>query len=116
MVAKKHEWVEGFPGEITVSDRKGTILALNRMAVDSFREQGGKKLVGSNLFDCHPEPAISKLKRLMRTKQVNVYTVRKGRTTKLVVQAPWFSGKRYGGFVEIDLKLPGKIPLIVRKP
>jgi len=116
MVAKKHEWVEGFPGEITVCDRKGTILALNKMAVNSFRNLGGKKLVGSNLFDCHPEPARTKLKRLMRSRRVNVYTVRKGRFTKLVMQAPWLRGRRYSGFVEIDLRLTAKIPLIVHRP
>jgi PAS domain S-box-containing protein len=113
---KRREWVEEFPGAITVCDLAGTILELNRSAVESVRTQGGKKLIGSNLMDCHPEPARSKLKRLMKNRQTNVYTVTKGRTRKIVLQVPWYRKKKYRGFVEISLKITGKIPHVVRKP
>jgi PAS domain S-box-containing protein len=113
---KRREWVEEFPGAITVCDLAGTILELNRSAVESVRTQGGKKLIGSNLMDCHPEPARSKLKRLMKNRQTNVYTVTKGRTRKIVLQVPWYRRKKYRGFVEISLKITGKISHVVRKP
>jgi len=113
---KRHEWVEEFPGAITVCDSRGMILELNRSAVDSLRDQGGKKLIGSNLMDCHPEPARTKLKRLMKNRQTNVYTVTKGRTRKIVLQVPWYQRKKYRGFVEVSLKISGKIPNVVRKP
>ena len=108
--------MEEFPGAITVCDSVGTILELNRSAVESFRTQGGKKLIGSSLMDCHPEPARSKLKRLMKDRQTNVYTVTKGRTRKIVLQVPWYRRKEYRGFVEVSLKISGKIPNVVRKP
>jgi transcriptional regulator with PAS, ATPase and Fis domain len=108
--------VEEFPGEITVCDSAGTILEMNKSSVELFRTQGGLKLIGSNLMDCHPEPSRSKLKRLMRKHQTNVYTVTKGRARKIVLQTPWYQKKKYRGFVEISLAISGKIPNVVRKP
>src|SRR5208337_3067103 len=104
------------PGSIMVCDSAGIILELNKKAVESHRADGGKKLIGSNLMDCHPEPARSKLKRLMKKCQTNVYTVTKGRTRKIILQVPWYRGRKYRGFVEVSLKINGKIPNVVRKP
>jgi hypothetical protein len=52
----------------------------------------------------------------MKNRQTNVYTVTKGRTRKIVLQVPWYRGKKYRGFVEVTLKISGKIPNVVRKP
>jgi len=112
---KKHGWVEEYPGSITVCDLAGKILELNKMSAVSLRAEGGKKLVGSNLLDCHPEPALRKLKHLMKHEQTNVYTVTKGRIRKIVLQTPWYKRGRYRGFVEISLPISGRIPNIVRK-
>jgi transcriptional regulator with PAS, ATPase and Fis domain len=114
-MSKKHEWVEEFPGAITVCNSTGIILELNRAAAKSLRSQGGMKLVGSNLMDCHPEPALSKLKRLMRYRQTNVYTVTKGRRRKVVLHSPWYRKGKYRGFVEVSFPIRGKIPNVVRK-
>ncbi len=104
-----------FPGAITVCDSAGTILELNNRAVESFHAQGGKELIGSNLMDCHPEPALTKLKRLMKKRQTDVYTVTKGRTRKIVLHVPWYRKKKYQGFVEASLPITRKIPNINRK-
>ena len=97
-------------------DSAGIILALNKKATESLRAEGGKKLIGSNLLDCHPAVALRKLKRLMRNRSTNVYTVKKGRTRKIVLQTPWYKKGKYRGFVEVSLPISGKIPNIVRKP
>ena len=112
---KKRDWVEEYPGGITVCDSAGIILELNKKAVESLRSQGGKKLIGSNLLDCHPEPALRKLKRMMRYHQTNVYTVEKGRIRKIVLQTPWYMKGRYRGFVEVSLAIRGKIPNVIRR-
>ena len=112
---KKHGWVEGFPGPITVCNSRGIILEMNEKAIESFRAEGGKKLIGSNLMDCHPEPALSKLKRMMRKRQSNVYTVTKGRTRKIVLETPWYEKNEYRGFVEIELPLTSRIHNLIRK-
>jgi len=113
---QKHEWVEEYPGGITVCDSTGVILELNNSAAETLRAQGGKKLIGSNLMDCHPEPARSKLKRMMRYRQTNVYTIKKGRTRKIILQTPWYRKGKYRGFVEVSLPISGKIPNVVRRP
>jgi hypothetical protein len=113
---KKHDWVEEFPAAIEVCDSAGIVLELNKKAVESLRPQGGKKLLGTNLFDCHPEAARRKLNRLMKNHRTNVYTVTKGRSRKIVLQAPWYKRGKYRGFVEVIMKIPPKIPHINRKP
>jgi len=111
-----HSWVKEFPGEITVCDSAGIILEMNDRALEAFRDQGGEKLIGTNLMDCHPEPARTKLKELMEKRQANVYTVEKGGIRKLVHQSPWYKDGKYAGFLELELELPRQIPHIIRDP
>jgi hypothetical protein len=112
---KKHQWVEEFPAAITVCNSAGIVLELNNSAIESFRDQGGKKLLGSNLIDCHPEAARRKLKRLMKNRETNVYVVRRGRSRKIVLQVPWYLRGRYRGFVELSMGIGARIPQINRK-
>ena len=112
----KHEWVEEYPGAITVCDTDGIVLELNLRSAEVFQPEGGMKLIGSNLMDCHPAGALRKLKPMMKNRETNVYTVRKGRTRKIVLQTPWYRKGKYRGFVEISLPITGKIPDIVREP
>ena len=112
----KHEWVEEYPGAITVSDAKGIVLELNRHSAENLKPEGGMKLIGSNMMGCHPARALRKLKHIMKNRETNVYTVRKGRVRKIVLQTPWYKKGKYRGFVEISLPITGKIPDIVRKP
>ena len=96
-------WVKEFPGSVTVCDFKGIILEMNDRAVRSFKDQGGEKLIGTNLLDCHPEDARSKLKMLMDTQQVNVYTTEKEGVRKFIYQSPWYRNGEYSGFVEVSM-------------
>jgi transcriptional regulator with PAS, ATPase and Fis domain len=112
---ENHSWVQAFAGSITVCDPEGIILEMNDKAIETFKEQGGKKLIGTNLLDCHPEPARTKLKRLMEAKKANVYTVEKNGKKKLIYQTPWYQDEQYGGFVELILEIPEKMPHFVRK-
>jgi transcriptional regulator with PAS, ATPase and Fis domain len=111
-----HSWVKEFPGTITVCDSAGIILEMNAKAVKNFRQEGGRKLIGTNLFDCHPETARTKLKRLMKKQQINVYTTEKKGVRKLVCQAPWYKAGKYRGFVELSVVIQGEIPNLVRDP
>ena len=47
----EHLWVKNFPGAITVCDTEGIILEMNQAAGEVFRQDGGEKLVGTNLFE-----------------------------------------------------------------
>lgn len=110
-----HEWVKGFPGEVTVCDRDGIIIELNERAVQSFARDGGDRLIGQNVLDCHPEPARTKLRELMTERKANVYTIEKNGIKKLIYQTPWYADGEYAGFVEISLEIPFDMPHFVRQ-
>ncbi len=109
-----HSWVQEFPGSIIVCDPDGIILEMNDLAVQAYRDQGGIGLIGTNMLDCHPEPARTKTERLLETRQANVYTIEKAGVKKLIYQAPWSRDGRYAGFVELSLEIPAQMPHFVR--
>ncbi len=111
---RMNDWVKEYPCAVTVCDRGGTILELNDRAAKAFADRGGRQLVGGSLFDCHPEPARTKLRELLEKGLTNVYTVEQGGIRKLVYQAPWRRDGEYCGLVELVLELPGTLPHFVR--
>jgi transcriptional regulator with PAS, ATPase and Fis domain len=109
-----HAWVDEFPAAITVSDEKGTILEMNARAVKTFEKDGGKTLIGTNVLDCHPEPARSKLGAIMADRKTNAYTIEKAGLKKFVYQAPWYRDGQFAGVVEISVEVPFDLPHFVR--
>jgi transcriptional regulator with PAS, ATPase and Fis domain len=109
-----HSWVQEFGAAVTVCDAEGIVLEMNDRSARMFEEQGGVALLGSNLLDCHPEPARTKLVRLMAQRQASTYTTEKNGRRKLIHQAPWYRGGEYAGFVEIVLALPDALPHFIR--
>jgi transcriptional regulator with PAS, ATPase and Fis domain len=109
-----NEWIKEFPAAITVCDSEGKITEMNDKSRVAFEKDGGEKLIGQNLFDCHPEPAKSKLKTLLKSKKENVYTTEKDGKKKLILHSPWFEQGIYRGFVELSLEIPFEIPNFVR--
>lgn len=107
---KDQAWVEEFAGAVTVCDTHGLILAMNAKARETFADYGGGALVGTNVLDCHPEPARTKLAAMMDERRTNVYTIQKKGKRKLIYQAPWFEGGVYAGFVELSLEMPSDLP------
>ncbi len=109
-----HQWLREFPGSVTVCDPDGIILEMNDKSVKTFQTDGGEKLIGTNLLNCHPASARAKLQRLMDTQTANVYTIEKNGVKKLVYQTPWYQDGRYAGFVELVLEIPDQMPHFVR--
>jgi transcriptional regulator with PAS, ATPase and Fis domain len=107
-------WIQEFPGAVTVCDRDGKILAMNDKSIRTFQDSGGAALIGSNLFDCHPEPSRTRLKELLDAGRTNVYTIEKKGIKKLIYQSPWYVKGTYRGFVELSLEIPAKMPHFVR--
>jgi transcriptional regulator with PAS, ATPase and Fis domain len=106
----EHEWIREFPGAVTVCDTEGRILEMNERSVESFADDGGAALVGTNVLDCHPEPSRSKLKAMMDGRRANVYTIQKKGKKKLIYQTPWTRDGVYAGFVELSLEIPWDMP------
>jgi len=111
---KRHAWVQEFAGAVTVADQKGKIIEMNAQAIRTFEKDGGEKLIGRNVLDCHPEPAQVKLRHLMNTHEANVYTIEKAGIKKLVYQAPWYQKGKVAGVVELAVEIPFELPHFIR--
>jgi hypothetical protein len=112
----EHSWVQGFGGAITICDPDGIILEMNDKSVRGYQDQGGAALIGTNMLDCHPEPARTKTRELLDSRRTNVYTIEKRGQKKLIYQAPWCQDGQYRGFIELALEIPGEMPHFVREP
>jgi len=110
----RHAWIQEFPAAITVCDADGIILEMNAASIRSNAEDGGAKLIGTNLLACHPEPSLTKLKAFMAKREPNVYTIDKRGVKKIVHQTPWHLNGAYAGFMEVVLEIPFEVPHFVR--
>jgi hypothetical protein len=104
------QWVREFPAAITVCNTKGVVLGMNERALTTFEADGGAALIGTNLLDCHPEPARTKVLDMLESGSANIYTIQKNGIRKLIYQSPWFEGGVYAGFVELSLPIPEHMP------
>jgi transcriptional regulator with PAS, ATPase and Fis domain len=110
-----HSWIKEFSGAITVCNAEGIIMEMNDKAIKTFESDGGEKLIGTNLLDCHPEPSRTKLKQMLQAKQSNVYTIEKKGVKKLIYQMPWYEKGMYCGFVELSFEIPFEMPHFIRE-
>jgi PAS domain-containing protein len=108
------KWFAEVRAAVTVCDREGIILEMNEAAGEVFAASGGKGLLGRNVMDCHPEPARTRLRRLLEKPQLNAYTIETNGTRKLIYQAPWFTDGNWAGIVELSLPIPDEMPHFVR--
>jgi len=110
----RHAWVQEFAAAVTVTDSQGKIIEMNAKAAKAFEKDGGTKLIGTNVLDCHPEPARSKIQSIMNNRKPNVYTIEKAGVKKLIYQAPWYKRGKYAGLVELSIEIPFEVPHFVR--
>jgi len=104
------DWAEEFNGAVTVCDREGIIVYMNRVSVSQFQKQGGADLLGKNLLDCHPEPSKTKLAEMLKIPVDNMYTTEKSGIKKIIYQTAWKSEGVYKGIVEISWVLQPGMP------
>lgn len=109
------DWVEDYPAAVTVCDDKGIILAMNRLSIEQFRKWGGEKLIGSSLFDCHPESANTLIKKQLQSQKPNVYITQSKSGRRLVQQVPWYRDGVFAGLVETTGPVAGEIPVKQRE-
>ena len=100
------DWVEHYPAAVSVCNTQGVIVAINQKAAEMFARYGGKELIGSSLFDCHPEPANLLIRQLLQEQRANTYFTEKKGERKLVHQTPWYDQGHFAGLVETVIVLP----------
>jgi transcriptional regulator with PAS, ATPase and Fis domain len=108
------DWIKEFPAAITVCDTKGIILEMNDRSAAIFAKDGGRKLIGTNVLDCHPAAAREKLETMMSKESKHVYTIEKNGVKKMIYQTPWYRNGIYSGFVELSFEIPFELPHFVR--
>lgn len=109
------DWLKEINAAVTICDNQGIIVYMNEKSEEVFKKDGGKNLIGSNLFDCHPEPALTKLKEMLDDGSTNVYTIEKNGMKKIIYQTPWVNENVITGMVEISFNIPDEMPHLIRK-
>ena len=109
------DWLKEINAAVTICDNRGIIVYMNEKSEQVFEKDGGKNLIGSNLFGCHPEPALTKLKEMLADGSTNVYTIKKDGKKKIIYQSPWFDENTLGGLIEISFNIPDEMPHFIRK-
>ncbi len=99
---------------VTVCDKEGIILYMNKKSIATFQKDGGAALIGKNLFNCHPGQSKEKLAALIKNQQANSYTIEKNGVHKMIHQTPWFENGEFKGLIEFSFEIPEEIPHFVR--
>ena len=105
-----YKCVNEFSSVITVCNTKGIITYMNDRAKALFSNDKGEQMLGSNLYDCHPEPSKSKLRHLIENELENLYTVEKNGQKKLIHQTPLYEDGKYVAYLEMSTILPMNMP------
>lgn len=108
------DYIKEINAAVTICDTQGIIVYMNDPSAEVFKDDGGKALIGKSLFDCHPEPALTKVKELLSNGSTNVYTIEKKGKRKIIYQTPWRTEKIIHGMIEITFELPAEIHHFVR--
>ncbi len=108
---KSFNWIASYPHCVTVCDVEGKIIAMNAVSRENFKKYGGEKLIGSSLFDCHPESANTIIRKQLDTELDNTYITQSSDRKRLISQVPWYDGDAFGGMVETIIELPFDIPI-----
>lgn len=112
----EYNWYNELPLAITVCDKEGKILFMNKKSLATFEKYGAENLISSNVLDCHPEPAKSMLANMLINKDTNAYTIEKNGVKKLIYQTPWYENEVYMGYVELSLVIPMEMKHFKRNP
>ena len=105
------DWMEAYPHCVTVCDTQGTIIAMNGASRDNFKKYGGGKLIGSSLFDCHPEPANEIIRNQLAGQTGNTYLTESTDKKRLISQVPWYRDNEFSGLVETIIDMPQEIKI-----
>lgn len=100
---------------VTVCDKTGKIIDMNEQSRE-VNLRPGQELIGSNVLDCHPEPARAMLEDMMLNERKHVYTIEKNGRKKLIYQIPWYEGGEYMGFLELSMVIPIEMEHKIRTP
>jgi GAF domain-containing protein len=114
-IPKVPDYFNEIENQVTICDAVGKMLYMNQKSIEIFEGSGGIKLMGSNIYACHPGESYHKFKQIMDAQKSNTYFTLKNGNKKLVQQIPWFIKQKFGGFIEISIPITDSIQTFDRK-
>jgi DUF438 domain-containing protein len=108
------DYFHELPMAVTICDKTGVILYMNKKSIATFIMDGGEKLIGSSLLECHPPAARQKLLQLLDSHESNTYTIDKNGKRKMIHQTPWFENGDFQGLIEFSIEIPQEMPHFMR--
>lgn len=109
-----NDWVEEFPGLISVCDKDGKILVMNQKIVSYFTDRDGKSFIGTNLLDCHGSVSGAQVRKLLADQKVDIYIAEEKDSQELVIHSPWYKDGEFAGLVEIAVPVADPIRRVKR--
>lgn len=103
------DWAFGMNCAVTVCDRNGDIIYMNKLSRDTFAG-GTDRLIGQNLRGCHSERSWGIICNLLENGGTNSYTISKNGQRKMIYQTAWSENGEVCGLVEISMVIPEQMP------
>lgn len=109
-----HGFIDELGASVMLCDTDGILVYMNDRCAEQYKAKGGREMIGTNIFECHPEPARTKLKELIENQDENIYTIEKNGVKKIIIQTPWRENGEFKGLAEFSIVLPAEMPHFVR--
>lgn len=103
------DWAEDIEGAITVCDKEGAVVYMNKRSRETFNKNG-QTMVGQNLMPCHNPRSQTIIRDMLENNHPHVYTISKHGQRKLIFQTPWREEGEVKGLVEFSFVLPDDMP------
>ncbi|NCO55599.1 MAG: diguanylate cyclase [Bacteroidetes bacterium CG02_land_8_20_14_3_00_31_25] len=108
------KYISELPVSITVSDKEGKIIYMNKKSAKVFEKYGGDKLIGKNIFDYHNPVSQQKINKMLSNNSTNAYTIEKNGIKKMIFQSPWKENGETKGMIEFSFEIPFEMQHFIR--